>query len=202
MRVGVGGAKFTPVTALQHPAVISVADYLAGEETSAVKHEYLGGAVHAMSGATNGHNEIAVNALGSLYAALRGKPCRPFNSDTKVRIEMGSHTRFYYPDALVVCQPNPRSDHFQDHPVVVLEVMSRSTRRIDRGEKCEAYQRVPALRVLLLAESDYVAVEVWRRGEHGGFAVERYAGMDAVIALPEIGADLALAELYAGTGLE
>ncbi len=190
------------MTALKHPALVSVADYLAGEETSAVKHEYLGGAVHAMAGATNRHNTIAVNAIISLGVALRGKPCRPFNSDTKVRIAMSGHTRFYYPDAMVVCHPNPLSDHFQDHPVVVLEVMSESTRRIDQGEKCDAYQRIPSLMVVLLAESDAVAVEVWRRGADGLFAVERHAGREVVIPLPEIGAELPLAELYADTDLE
>jgi len=189
------------MTALKHPEPVSPAEYLAGEEGSMVKHEYLGGAVHAMAGATNGHNEIAGNALATLHAALRGKPCRPFNSDTKVRIELSGHTRFYYPDAMVVCSPNPRSDHFQDHPVVVIEIMSDSTRRIDHGEKCDTYLRIPSLMVLLLAESEAVAVTVHRRTPAGGFAVEYHAGTDAVIPLPEIDAELALADLYAGSGM-
>jgi Uma2 family endonuclease len=189
------------MTALRKPAAISIADYLAGEEVGTVKHEYLGGAVHAMAGATNGHNEIAGNAFGSLYSSLRGKPCRPFNSDTKVRIELGGHTRFYYPDTMVVCHPNPRSDHFQDHPVVVIEVLSDSTRRIDQGEKCDTYLRIPSLKVLLLVESEEMAVTVHRRGAEGDFAVEYHAGADAVIPLPEIEAELPLAELYDGAGV-
>jgi Uma2 family endonuclease len=189
------------MTALKQPAAISIDDYLAGEELSTVKHEYLGGTVHAMSGATNGHNEIAVNSIISLGNRLRGKPCRPYNSDTKVRIELDGHTRFYYPDAMVVCHPNPRSDHFQDHPVVVIEVLSDSTRRIDQGEKCDTYRRITSLRVLLLVESGELAVTVHRRGADGGFTREYHAGADAVIPLPEIGAELPLAELYEGTGL-
>lgn len=187
------------MTALPKPPEISIGDYLAGEEISPVKHEYLGGAVHAMAGATNGHNEIAVNSIISLGGRLRGKPCRPFNSDTKVRIALGGHTRFYYPDALVVCHPNPRSDHFQDHPVVVIEVLSESTRRIDQGEKCDTYLRIPSLRVLLLVESEAMEVTVHRRTADGSFAVEYHAGAEAVIPLPEIGVELPLAELYAGT---
>ena len=184
------------MTALQKPAPISVEEYLAGEELRAVKHEYIGGEIYAMAGATNGHNEIAVNALGSLGSQLRGKPCRPFNSDTKVRIDLGTHTRFYYPDVMVVCHPNPRSDHFQDHPVVVIEVTSESTRRIDRGEKVDTYMRIPSLKVLLLVEAETVGVTVWRRGGDGGFAIERYDDLAAVIALPEIEAEMPLAELY------
>ncbi|MEO0018870.1 MAG: hypothetical protein RLZZ522_2153 [Verrucomicrobiota bacterium] len=187
------------MTALKQPAAIRIDEYLAGEEVSTVKHEYLGGAVHAMAGATNGHNEIAVNSIISLGGRLRGKPCRPYNSDTKVRIEMIGHTRFYYPDAMVVCHSNPRADHFQDHPVVVIEVLSDSTRRIDQGEKCDTYLRIPSLRVLLLVESEEMAVTAHRRSAEGGFAVEYHSGPDAVIPLPEIGVELPLAELYEGT---
>jgi Uma2 family endonuclease len=186
------------MTALKQPAAITIAEYLAGEESSTVKHEYLGGAVHAMAGATNGHNDIAGNAFAGLHSALRGKPCRPYNSDTKIRVELGGHTRFYYPDAMVVCHPNPRSDQFQDHPVVVIEVLSDSTRRIDQGEKCDTYKRIPSLQVLLLIESDAMAVTVHRRVTEGGFAVEYHAGPEAVIPLPEIGAELPLAGLYEG----
>jgi Uma2 family endonuclease len=105
------------------------------------------------------------------------------------------------PDAMVVCHPNPRSDHFQDHPVVVIEVHSDSTRRIDQGEKCDTYLRIPSLQVLLLVESEEMAVTVHRRGAEGGFAVEYHAGAEAVIPLPEIGVELPLAELYEGAGV-
>jgi Uma2 family endonuclease len=189
------------MTALKQPAEISIDEYLAGEEISTVKHEYLGGTVHAMAGATNRHNAIALGSLLSLGAQLRGKSCQPFNSDTKIRIELAGQIRFYYPDAMVVCHPNPQSDHFQDHPVVVVEVLSESTRRTDLGEKCDTYLTIPSLRVLLLVESEAMAVTVHRRRAEGGFAIEHHAGPDAVIPLPEIGADLPLAELYERAGL-
>jgi Uma2 family endonuclease len=98
------------MTVLRQPDSITVSDYLAGEEISDRKHEYLGGTVHAMAGATIRHNNIALNCLAALHGILRGKSCQPFNSDTKVRIEFPDHTRFYYPDAMVVCQSNPDSD--------------------------------------------------------------------------------------------
>src|SRR3954470_15700773 len=99
--------------------LVSVEDYLAAEGISPVKHEYLGGVVYAMAGAGNAHNLIATNALGALYARLRGRPCRPFNSDTKIRIRLPTQVRFYYPDVSVVCKPNPQTDSFQDDPVVL-----------------------------------------------------------------------------------
>ena len=184
------------MTALRQAAPISVADYLAGEAESEVKHEYLGGEVHAMAGASNRHNSIGFNTLFSLGTSLRGKPCRPFNSDTKVRIEFTDHVRFYYPDAQVVCHPNPESDHFQDQPVVVVEVISESTRRTDLGEKRAAYLGIPSLKVLLLVETDEPRVVAHRRQVDGGFQIEHHTGLEAVIPLPEIDASLPLAEIY------
>ena len=184
------------MTALKQPSTITIADYLAGEELGDVKHEFLGGIVHAMAGASNQHNAIAVNAVLSLGTQLRGKSCRPFNSDTKVRIEYPDHTRFYYPDALVVCHPNPSTDHFQDWPVAVIEILSDSTRRADLGEKRDAYLTIPSLKVLIFAESESPAVIVHRRKTEGGFAVVAHSGIDDVIPLPEIDASLPLAELY------
>lgn len=88
---------------------MSISDYLAGEEVSDVKHEFLGGVMHAMAGATNRHNTISLNTLVSLGTQLAGKSCQPFNSDTKIRVIYADHTRFYYPDAMVVCDPNAES---------------------------------------------------------------------------------------------
>jgi Uma2 family endonuclease len=184
------------VTALKQPSLVSVSDYLDGEEVTDVKHEYLGGEVHAMAGATNRHNTISLNAGVSLSNQLRGRTCQPFNSDTKIRIEQSDHVRFYYPDAMVVCHPNPDSDRFQDHPVVVVEVISESTRRTDLGEKRAAYLGIPSLKVLIFAESEEARAVVHRRRVDGGFAVEQHDGLEAAIPLPEIEAELRLADLY------
>jgi Uma2 family endonuclease len=184
------------MTALKQPNSLTIAEYLSGEKIGDVKHEYLGGTVHAMAGASNQHNAIAVNALLSLGTRLRGKSCRPFNSDTKVRIEYPDHTRFYYPDALVVCDLNPPTDHFQDRPVVIVVILSDSTRRADLGEKRDAYLMIPSLKVLIFVESETPAVVVHRRKPEGGFSVEAQSGLDAVIPLPEIDASLPIAELY------
>jgi Uma2 family endonuclease len=184
------------MTAMSKPNFITVADYLSGEEISDVKHEYLGGTVHAMAGATNRHNTITGNSFALLHTQLRGHPCQPFNSDTKVRIEFPDHLRFYYPDAMVVCHPNNAADHFQDQPVVILEVLSDSTRRADLGEKRDAYLTIPSLKVLLFVEPDSPAVTVHRRQPEGGFTLEYHTDLETTIPLPEINATLPLAELY------
>jgi Uma2 family endonuclease len=175
--------------------LISVDEYLAGELASPTKREYLGGVVYAMAGARNVHNVIAGNTYVGLHVRLRGRPCRPFNSDTKIRIQFPGYVRFYYPDASVTCHPNPATDSFQDEPAAIFEVLSRATRRLDDGEKKDAYQTIPSLAVYLLIEQDTAAVVVYRRGKDG-FEREAYQGLSAVIPLPEIGIDLPLTEIY------
>jgi Uma2 family endonuclease len=177
--------------------LVSVEDYLAGELISPIKHEYLGGAVYAMAGARNLHNVIKGNVFGSLQARLRGRRCRPFNSDTKIRVRLPSHVRFYYPDVSVICRPNPQNDSFQDEPAAHVEVVSRRTRRSDEGEKKDAYLTIPSLSVYVLFEQEMAAAVVFRRTEQG-FVREVYEGLDAVIPLDEIEADLPLAEVYDG----
>jgi Uma2 family endonuclease len=175
--------------------LVSVEDYLRGELNSPVKHEYLGGVLYAMAGARNAHNIIGTNIVGALYARLRGRPCRPFNSDTKIRVRQPTHVRFYYADASVICRPNPQSDSFQDAPVVIFEVISRGTRRTDEGEKKDAYLTIASLDVYVLVEQHTAMVVVHRRTDNG-FVREVYEGLDAVIRLGEIGTDLPLAEVY------
>ncbi|HEY9786228.1 MAG TPA: Uma2 family endonuclease [Candidatus Obscuribacterales bacterium] len=177
--------------------LVSVAQYLAQELVSPVKHEYLGGIVYAMVGARNVHNLIATNALVALGSRLRGKPCRPYTSDTKVRIRMLSETRFYYPDVSVICRPNPQTDSFQDEPAIILEALSRATRRIDEGEKRQAYLSIPSLSVYVLLEQEMPALTVFRRTEQG-FVREVYEGLQADLPLPEIEANLPLSEIYDG----
>lgn len=176
---------------------ISVEDYLAGELVSQVKHEYVAGVVYAMAGAKNSHNTIAGNVFGIMHARLRGRRCRPCNSDTKVRVRLPSQVRFYYPDATVVCQPNPPEDSFQDNPAVIVEVLSRATRRIDGGEKLDAYLTIPSLSVYLLVEQEAATVVAFRRTDQG-FVQEVYSGRSAVIPLAEIETELPLAEIYEG----
>ena len=183
------------MSAVKKRDLISVEDYLVGELRSQVKHEYLGGVAYAMAGARNAHNIIATNLIIALGGRLRGKPCQPFNSDTKIRVRLPTHHRFYYPDASVICRPNPQGDSFQDEPAVVFEVLSQATRRIDEGEKKDAYLTIPSLCVYALVEQETASIVVYRRSEQG-VVREEYEGLTAVIPLSEIETELPLAEIY------
>ena len=177
--------------------LVAIDDYLAGELVSPIKHEYLGGVVYAMAGARNAHNLIASNTTVALGSRLRGKRCRPYNSDTKIRLRLPHQFRFYYPDVSVICRPNPPADSFQDDPAVLVEVLSRSTRRVDEGEKKDAYLTIPSLCAYVLIEQETPAAVVFRRTEQG-FVREIHSGLEAVIPLREIDIELPLAEVYDG----
>ena len=183
------------MTAAERLNLISVEDYLECELVSDVKHEYLGGFVYAMAGAKRRHNRIATNVVAALHAGLRGKPCEPFNSDMKVRAHLQGAERFYYPDVSLTCTAVPDDVSYHTEPAIVVEVISESTRRIDEGEKKDAYLNIPSLRAYVLVEQETQLITVYRRGE-SAFERETYTKMDEVIALPEIETQLQLAEIY------
>jgi Uma2 family endonuclease len=164
---------------------------------SELKHEYLGGYVYAMAGGRVAHNRIATNTTVALGSRLQGKPCQPYNSDMKIRVQLASHTRFYYPDVSVVCDSNPADVSYQDRPVVIVEVLSRDTRRTDQTEKKDSYLTIPTLCAYLLVEQETARITVYRRSEQG-FVEEVYLGLETVIPLAAIESELPLKEVYSG----
>ena len=178
-------------------ARMTYAEYLAAEAVSEVRHEYLNGEVWAMAGGTPEHAALAAAMILGLGAALRGKPCRTFSSDLRVRIlETGLST---YPDVSVVCGPletAPDDEHAVTNPIVLVEVLSEATEGYDRGAKAAHYRRIPSLREYVLVSQTEPRVEVHRRTEFG-----RWELLDArpgeTIEIASLGAKLDVASLYA-----
>ena len=180
----------------EQPEYTDVTSYLELESRAETKHEYVDGCMRAMTGATNRHNRIATNTLIALGKQLEGKPCQVFNSDTKLKIQRGVSTWFYYPDAMVVCDENPENDNFQQVPILIVEVLSKSTRAIDLDEKLNNYLSITSLQYFLLLEQVKPQAIVMRRNENG-FLRQTYEGLDATIQLENIECVLKLSELYA-----
>ncbi len=140
---------------------ITVEEYLAGEEISEVKHEYVEGQVYAMAGAKVNHNRIATNVSAYLWNHLRGQPCESLSGDMLVKT-LGK--RFRYPDVVVVCDDDPSADErIRESPILIVEVLSKSTRKKDKGEKRLEYLAIPSLLEYVLIEQDFAEVEVQRR---------------------------------------
>ncbi|MEQ1824705.1 MAG: Uma2 family endonuclease [Pirellula sp.] len=181
----------------QQPEFVSMDEYLRLESASPIRHEYVDGWVRAMTGATNRHNRVKSNCFGSIWQSLRGRPCVPYDSDTKVRIRKLASTKYYYPDLLVVCDSNAPTDVFQDRPVLIVEVLSPSTRSIDLDEKLSAYLTIDSLDVYIILEQHKPLAIIMRRTPDG-FLRETYEGMDARIELPMLGFRLNLSDVYEG----
>ena len=174
---------------------ITVEEYLADELLSDVKREYLGGVVYAMAGASEPHNRLATNLLGMLYGRLRGKPCEAFGSDMKVRLRPLDSTYFYYPDAMVACDPTDSGHGWRERPAALFEIISEDTRRVDEREKRVPYLQLPSLQAYVRIEQARPEVVVDRRTPEG-WKSERVSGLDAVVRLPEFGIELLLVELF------
>ena len=143
---------------------ISAEDYLAGEEISQVKYEYVYGEVYAMAGTSDKHNIIALNLASALNNHLRDSPCQPFMGDIKVRV---SPHVYYYPDVLVSCEQNPENPYFRNEPILIIEVISPSTQEIDRREKLLFYQQMSSVQEYVIVEQQKMLVEIHRRQPDG-----------------------------------
>lgn len=176
--------------------MVTYAEYLARERTSGVKHEYLRGDVWAMAGGTPTHARLSMALGWSLRNRLQGKPCVPYSSDLRVRIE--STDRATYPDLTVICGPEQAAADDPDaitNPTVIVEVLSETTERSDRGEKFAHYQRLATLREYVLVSQDSQRIEVFRR-EGSTWVLSIYEA-GATVKLESLALEFPVSEIYA-----
>ncbi len=170
-------------------------EYLEGELLTDVRHEYLGGDIYAMGGASDAHNVIALNIATLFRQHLRGSPCRAYINDMKVRVQIRDDVYFYYPDVFVACQHGETSPYYKEHPSIIVEVLSPSTDRIDRREKFLAYDHIPTSETYVLVEQARVHVEVSRRTPDG-WKSDFHESLDDVFDLAKIDYRLPVARIY------
>jgi len=151
-----------------------------------------------MTGATQRHDRVVVNALAGLVNQLRGKPCRPMTDDVAVRIPSGNIRR---PDITVDCGKGSDREMTATEPRVVIEVLSPSTLSFDRFRKVEEYKTVGSMQVIVLIDTEAPQVTVHRRTAEV-WSAETVEGIDAAIELQEIDARLQLADLYEGVSFD
>ena len=178
--------------------LVTVDDYLEGEQATEVKHEYLAGQVVALGGASDKHGLIA----GALYAALlpaaRRKACQLFSAEMKVRVDHDGESYFYYPDLLLSCQPDDKeSAYYRRHPCLLVEVLSPSTERIDTREKLFAYRLLPSLREYLLLRQDRGQADLYQWSDEGRWQHHVLGQPDDALALRCLDAAVSLRDVYA-----
>lgn len=178
--------------------LVSVEEYLAREQISEIKHEYIAGEVFAMAGATPPHVYITSDTQYALTAALRdsGSPCEVNNSDLRVRVSDAGP--FFYPDISITCEePIVDRDHCLRNPVVLVEVLSPSTSLFDRGNKFTFYRRIPSLRHYILIDQEQCLVEHWGRQENGLWAqIAEYTSLSDRVTFADLNISLPLSEIY------
>ncbi|MDQ3800694.1 MAG: Uma2 family endonuclease [Acidobacteriota bacterium] len=174
---------------------ISVEDYLEGEKISPVRHEYVYGEIYAMAGTSDRHNLIAGDIYASLVFHLRDSKCQPFMGDIKVRV---SPNVYYYPDLLVSCEENPENPYFRNQPILIVEVVSPSTKEIDRREKLLFYQQMPSVQEYVIIEQEKMHLEIHRRQPDGRWITYYYNDddLDERIEFQSVGLSLSLEEIY------
>ncbi len=189
----------TDVTA--EPArAMSPEEYLAFERQAWTKHEYHDGHVYALSGASMRHNRIVVNLVLSIGNQLRGGPCEVFASDMRMHATAGLYA---YPDVTIVCgKPELEDEHLDTllNPTVLIEVLSPSTERYDRGRKAGYYRTLESLREYLFVSQDQPRIERYARTGEVTWVLTEAVGRDARITLDSVGCTLELSEVYEGVG--
>jgi Uma2 family endonuclease len=181
-----------------HPrtALLSPEEYLEAERRAEIKHEYWGGEIVALAGASERHNLVVANLIVALGAQLRRSPCRAYPSDLRVRTRPD---HYLYPDVTVVCGESRLADERRDvllNPTLIVEVLSPSTETRDRTDKLDQYRKVPTLRDFLLVSQDARRIQRYARREGDFWLFSETTEAGAVLQLDSIGCTLALDDVY------
>jgi Uma2 family endonuclease len=175
----------------------TVEEYLEFEKTSPVRYEYVDGQIYAMAGESKNHNRIAGHLYSIFDQHLANSNCEAFIENVKLQVRP---TLFYYPDVVVTCgsvDVDDEDDYVIDDPALVVEVLSKSTARIDRTEKLREYQYLPNLREYVIVSQHRVQVEVYRHQTAGEeWSKQVYSDLQSQVRFDSIGASVSLAEIY------
>jgi Uma2 family endonuclease len=185
------------MSALPAQRTYTAEEYLALERGSLEgKCEFVDGQIFAMSGANREHNLIGVNIAGELRNQLKGKPCKAYAND--MRVKAAEAKGYHYPDIAVVCGKPEFEDGQMDtllNPTVLVEILSYSTEAYDRGNKFLGYRKIPSLREFILVSQDKPLIERYiRQGD--AWVLTETEGLEGVVNLGSIGCVLTMSEVY------
>jgi Uma2 family endonuclease len=177
---------------------ISEAEYLRVEEADPERHEYVAGRMFVMSGASFAHNVIVINLIGCLLAPSRSNGCKVLTQGMKVKVEsLGS---IYYPDVVVTCENADNESRVLAAPCLIIEVLSPSTKSIDKREKLQAYQTIPSVKEYLIVSQDRRCVELCRKDPSGNWEFDVYKDSDRIqlTAIANQTTEVSLDDIYSG----
>jgi len=159
----------------QVPFHLNAEDYLRYELSTDGKHQLIDGEIYAMGGASERHNLLAGNIFNEFKNRLKGRPCRTFMADMKLRVAED----FFYPDVMVICGEDNESAYYKTAPTVIVEVLSKTTRKFDQSRKRLRCQSLPTLQEYVLVEQDKGEILVFSRKD-GWQSLYYYLGDEIV----------------------
>ena len=177
-----------------HKLPITAGEYLEGELRSELRHEFVDGRVYAISGASLRHNEICGDVFSFLKNHLKGGPCRTFIEAVKVELADDITEAYYYPDVFVTCEPADDNSHVVRQPKFIIEVLSPSTSRNDRGDKLANYKRIPSVEEIVHIEQDWPEIFIVRRSDRWKRHI--YTMLDSLVHLESIGLTIPVSAFY------
>lgn len=171
--------------------LISEEDYLKNELVSEIKHEYIDGYVYDMGGASDNHNKISTNLLMELKSSLKkkGSACVAYMADMRLK----QSSKYYYPDVMVICSEDDKDKYNKTAPVILVEVLSATTRRKDLTIKRFFYQNIPSLQEYVIIEQDHAEIQVCRRKDHWQ---SYYYYLGEEIIFESIGVTVSVEDIY------
>ena len=172
-------------------------EYLTSEVSSDTRHEYINGEIIPMTGGTPEHNEIASILNAALRVSLKGQPYSIFVADQRLWIP--SRNLYTYPDVMVVPRPLERQPGRTDtiaNPVMIAEVLSKSTKNYDRDEKFSAYRTIPTFQEYFLIDQYSAHVEQYSKTDAHQWLFTEYNGTEASLLFASIPCEIRLADLY------
>jgi len=184
----------------------TVKDYLQQEEETDRKWEYHDGRITALAGGTLNHGILCGNIFGELRNGLRKKKskCKPYTSEIKIYIE--KKNSYVYPDSMVICGEIETSEeeiNSVTNPILIVEVLSKSSARYDRGDKFYLYRQLPSFKEYVIIEQKRYIVDVQYKSEGSDlWQITRYEGVDKIIKLQSIGIEISMKDLYLDVNLD
>jgi len=184
------------------PTRLTPEEYLAIEREAEFKSEYYDGQMFAMSGGSLPHSVLPARLTAALSRSVRARGCEVTNSELRVRVT--PRGPFFYPDISIYCGEPQLADDYRDvllNPLVVIEVLSKSTEAHDRGFKFDAYRKIESLQEYVLVSQKEPHIEVYLRQPQGKWLLSHYVGMDAVCVFSSLDCYVSLSDIYEGIAL-
>ena len=181
---------------------LSVEEYIQHELESDTKYEYHDGQIYALAGGTINHGLLCANIYSEIRNELRHKDsnCKPLSSEIKLHVKSSKYNSFLYPDTMVICGELEHSDDYKEavkNPILIVEVLSKSTADYDRGDKFHIYRQIPTLQEYVLIEQEKHVVDIhYKNPQSDLWKITRIEGIESRIAFQSLGISIAMKDLF------